>query len=234
MQKDVQSYCVRWPHTDAATWDEFVKRRLSHDLWPHYGMLYSAAAGCVSCVKAYVDEGGDVWKGSKNNPNYNAWRASFQGQSLQTIHWQEALRAYLGTLPHAEALLRSSASHWKKEKLVCTFEELMREKHGGLAGHAPETSAANGSAAGHVMRGNMKKLHTFAYEGRTNLVADILQLHPELLWEVDADQLRAVDHARIGRYCNMPAMDAMQWLAMEEEKDLMHRVSKRYRCSAAA
>ena len=84
------------------------------DMIVHYNMLFSAVAGCVQCVKHYVEDGGDVWKGSHRFPLCDAWRASFESQSLEVFPDQEAVREYLKELPGADDKIRRTQKPWHR------------------------------------------------------------------------------------------------------------------------
>ena len=77
----------------------------------HYNMIWAAMKGCVTCVKAYQEAGGsrmgekymDVWSGTRNNVKFNAWRASYVRQSINTVIKQEEVREYLRSLDGSDA-----------------------------------------------------------------------------------------------------------------------------------
>ena len=166
-----------------------------------FTMLCGASAGCVETVKAYHDEGGSVvggkqltvWDGSKNNPSYNAYRATFENQSAATILRQEATREFLKTLPGASFIIESMEANMKKTKLLQCRDGLLeglRANSGvGSAAGAIEVRVASRkrtlepSHADSPYTRNLSKFHHMCYVGRTQDARRFLENCPDLLWE---------------------------------------------------
>ena len=99
-----------------------TRRRLGEEWMEHYGMLYTANAGCLHCMRKYHDKGGSrvkgwmvgLWHGSHSDPFYNCWRATFECQSAEVFERQESVRVYLQTLPEAAHRIQQTQQKWKE------------------------------------------------------------------------------------------------------------------------
>jgi hypothetical protein len=130
----VTQTCEQYPHMSKDR-VEYERQRLGTIWLDHYAMLAAAAAGCVQCVQHYHERGGyaSVWSGSFSDPRFNAWRSTFENQTAATLHGQESVRRYLGTLLRAEANIKETQENWKKNKLLQLRQQLMDESRKQLS-----------------------------------------------------------------------------------------------------
>jgi hypothetical protein len=178
-------------------------------------MLHCANAGCVLCVRQYVLAGGDPWKGCQNDPVYNAWRASYEHQSLEVFPEQEAVRVCLKTLRGSEDQVKNTEKDWNDNKLLDSATRLRKQllpTAESLISHSP--------VVGGLDEEQLLHFHKAPYEGKLDLVISILKVRAEFVWRVAPGpfgETRASDWARLGRHSTKPSIDTMNYLLRLEE-----------------
>ena len=220
------------------------KKRFSDcpDMIVHYNMLHSAVTGCARCVKNYAHGGGDVRRGSQNAPLCDAWRASFESQTLEAFQDQEAVHEYFKDLPGADDKIKKTQKGWGRHKLLQTARELGEQLRGRdsegsvIAGEPASASSrprserkkrsnAENTGEDATRQKRLRRLREASYEGQQHHVASILEQSADLLWETTSGPMgvawRAVDHARYGRCAGMPSMETVNYLLQLGETRLM-------------